>query len=742
MFAFMRKITIKVASSIIGFCLSVYRALKPEPERIYFCYNQSVHHIYHSLFIAIELSRCQNAPEVTVLSTSCEASGLIERELAAIPNNVHFIRIKHPWYGHTGFNVNWFVLLCRLCMHRPKAVVVSDYYDNVFRRLGVRTRWIYTFHGPENRGYTDPHIKDYDLILVPGPGELERLEEKAGKLDNYLIAGYSKFDFFHYHEPVPKSLFQDSKPVVLYNPHFDPSQSSFFDAGLDLLEELSRSGKYNVIFMPHPDLARKHPKLVRRATSSGNITLATRNKINLEYMACADIYITDVSSSAFEWLYFDKPVLFFNTKKGDRENESRYPVWACGKVLESVPSMLEAVFGALTVPEEFGERRRDMFKRTFANTEDRPSVICARAITAKLEKEQQKGQFFYGSDLGSRKAISSIAFSVASAISRDMPFCFIAAGADLSLFENGPHSFKRVNTLPFKRILSCTPLRWHHAWFTFFEWALFDLLASRHLEPYSPVYAQAGTALHIFKKAGKNGLLRILYTNSLHIDFVWELHRQESEITGFDDEWLGEALRKKILLEYEIADEIIMPSRLALETFLAAGIRKEKLRYMPVKTDHMPQCKKKIKTGDIFCILYVGRFTPQKGIHYLIKAFKELALPGTELMLFGAAPTRKLARWVNCLVQGSTNIFVQSGDVRQAYEQADVLVQPSLNDAWSRVVAEALACGLAVILTENTGSKELIREGENGYVIPIRDVGKIKEKIMLCYRSSREGRPC
>ncbi|MFH1093059.1 MAG: hypothetical protein V1739_02755 [Candidatus Omnitrophota bacterium] len=205
----------------------MYRKIKPIPQRIYFCYNQSIHHIYYSIFIAVELSNIQKEYEVVVFSTSSKASAIIESELASIPNNVRFIKIYHLGYNKINFSVNWFVFLCRLRMYRPKAIVVTDYFDNVFHQLLLKTSWIYCFHGPENRGYTHPHVKDYDLIILPGGRELDRIENRIGKINNYAVVGCSKFDYLYYHKVTPSNLFKEKNPVIIYNPHFEKTQSSF-----------------------------------------------------------------------------------------------------------------------------------------------------------------------------------------------------------------------------------------------------------------------------------------------------------------------------------------------------------------------------------------------------------------------------------------------------------------------------------------------------------------------------------
>lgn len=222
-----KKIIIKILALILVCFIEMYRKIKPIPQRIYFCYNQSIHHIYYSIFIAVELSNIQKEYEVVVFSTSSKASAIIESELASIPNNVRFIKIYHLGYNKINFSVNWFVFLCRLRMYRPKAIVVTDYFDNVFHQLLLKTSWIYCFHGPENRGYTHPHVKDYDLIILPGGRELDRIENRIGKINNYAVVGCSKFDYLYYHKVTPSNLFKEKNPVIIYNPHFEKTQSSF-----------------------------------------------------------------------------------------------------------------------------------------------------------------------------------------------------------------------------------------------------------------------------------------------------------------------------------------------------------------------------------------------------------------------------------------------------------------------------------------------------------------------------------
>ena len=54
------------------------------------------------------------------------------------------------------------------------------------------------------------------------------------------------------------------------------------------------------------------------------------------------------------------------------------------------------------------------------------------------------------------------------------------------------------------------------------------------------------------------------------------------------------------------------------------------------------------------------------------------------------------------------------------------------------VQVQAMACGLALISTENSGGRELIEEGHNGYITPIRNIEYLKNKILYLYNNRDE----
>ena len=64
--------------------------------------------------------------------------------------------------------------------------------------------------------------------------------------------------------------------------------------------------------------------------------------------------------------------------------------------------------------------------------------------------------------------------------------------------------------------------------------------------------------------------------------------------------------------------------------------------------------------------------------------------------------------------------------------QTDVLVLPSRPDSFGRVVGEAMATGLPTLVSEHVGAKEVLTEGENGWVVPAEDAGALAEQMRWC----------
>jgi glycosyltransferase involved in cell wall biosynthesis len=134
----------------------------------------------------------------------------------------------------------------------------------------------------------------------------------------------------------------------------------------------------------------------------------------------------------------------------------------------------------------------------------------------------------------------------------------------------------------------------------------------------------------------------------------------------------------------------------------------------------------------VFRILFVGQLSQRKGIKYLLEAVKQLRIPQLELTLVGGivGSGKGLIAYRDDF-QHVDN--VPHYEVHHYFQRADVFVYPSLHEGSAIAIYEALASGLPVITTPNSGS--VVRDGVDGFVVPIRDVDALTEKILALWEN-------
>jgi glycosyltransferase involved in cell wall biosynthesis len=122
-------------------------------------------------------------------------------------------------------------------------------------------------------------------------------------------------------------------------------------------------------------------------------------------------------------------------------------------------------------------------------------------------------------------------------------------------------------------------------------------------------------------------------------------------------------------------------------------------------------------------VLSVGRLVPEKGFDILVRASVGA---GVEVVLAGDGPERarllQLARELDVALTILGDI--PEDDVARRYAEADVFALLSLYETWGVVVNEAAASGLPLVLSDRVGAAyDLLRDGENGFLVPAGDVG-------------------
>ncbi|PYU14360.1 MAG: hypothetical protein DMG29_09805 [Acidobacteria bacterium] len=243
-------------------------------------------------------------------------------------------------------------------------------------------------------------------------------------------------------------------------------------------------------------------------------------------------------------------------------------------------------------------------------------------------------------------------------------------------------------------------------------------------------------AQRTFEGAKSLGTLCVLDQSIGHICTGLQLLREEAKLhPDFADslptkvpEWLIERCSQEALL----ADCVLSPSEYVRHSLIANGVEPARIAALPFGVDPERFQPPPERTEKTFRVLFVGQLSQRKGIKYLLEAFRNLRLPSAELVLVGnvAGSGKGLLRYRD-MFQHIPN--VPRAEVHHWFERADVFVYPSLHEGSALAIYEALACGLPIITTPNSGS--MVQDGIQGYIVPIRDVERLKEKILLLYEN-------
>ena len=300
----------------------------------------------------------------------------------------------------------------------------------------------------------------------------------------------------------------------------------------------------------------------------------------------------------------------------------------------------------------------------------------------------------------------------------------------------------------------------------FFISDLYDRLAVKKIVKSDIFVGWSSFSLHSLRKAKKLGALTILERGSSHIIYQNEVLRKEYKEFGVKPHLAHLKIIEKELKEYEEADYISIPSLFVKRTFLEYGVPENKLIQVPYGVD-LAQFRQIPKNDNVFRIIFAGGMSLRKGVHYLLQAFSELNLPNSELLLIGSIndEIKPFFRKYGVRYRGSTSQTLTSireeveprkikkntrtpknskityiGHIPQRelykyYSQGSVFAIMSIEEGLAMVQPQAMACGLPVICTTNTGGEDIVRDGKDGFVIPIRDVEKLKEKLVYLYEN-------
>lgn len=262
-----------------------------------------------------------------------------------------------------------------------------------------------------------------------------------------------------------------------------------------------------------------------------------------------------------------------------------------------------------------------------------------------------------------------------------------------------------------------------------------------HLSNINAVYGYEDEASHTFLAAKRRGIFCFYDLPIPFYKTAQAIQAEEAERFPELSESIQAIQESKWKLdrkeqELQLADHFFVASSMTQRSLLDVGIPTDKISVIPygAPIDYFtPQPK----PDTIFRVIFAGRSTPRKGVHYLLQAWKELKLPDSELVLVGG--NLMPSEWFSSYQDICRHIpSVPHFKLNSYYSSANVLVFPSLVEGFGLVLTEAMACGIPIITTPNTAGPDLITDGVEGFIIPIRDVEALKEKLEWCYLHPQE----
>ncbi len=261
------------------------------------------------------------------------------------------------------------------------------------------------------------------------------------------------------------------------------------------------------------------------------------------------------------------------------------------------------------------------------------------------------------------------------------------------------------------------------------EYPELKLLYPPVLEMLSWIYENEFTHIHV-ATPGPVGLTGLLIARILKLPIAGTYHTALPQYTGqlTGDHAMEELMWRFMIWFYNEMDQVYAPSQAFSDELAEKGVQRHKLRVYPRGVDvrqFTPAKRngfyKRFSLNGNTKMIYVGRISKEKNMPLLEQVILKLAerVPALDVVLVGDGPYREemqnnLKGVQNCVFTGT----LYGEDLAQAYASADFFVFPSTTDTFGKVILEAQASGLPVIVSDKGGPQENLVPGETGLVVP------------------------
>ena len=277
----------------------------------------------------------------------------------------------------------------------------------------------------------------------------------------------------------------------------------------------------------------------------------------------------------------------------------------------------------------------------------------------------------------------------------------------------------------------------------FWHNAQFDRWVASHLPAFGNLaFGYESSSLITFRRARDLGIPRVLYqpiacaeTAVALLDEERRRFPQLADTLRYN--WFPEEELERRREERQLANSILCASSFTRNSLLAAGVEPEKVFVEPYGVDQTVFAPSKERFPR-FSVAWASSFTQTKGIGYLLEALAREPVPGIELVLagypYGADAVTSYENRIRVRRLG----HISRPEIGTMMGQCHVHVFPTLVEGFGRNIIEAMASGLPVVTTSHCAGPDLIEDGVTGFIVPIRDVDAICERLAWIYDHPQE----
>ncbi len=273
--------------------------------------------------------------------------------------------------------------------------------------------------------------------------------------------------------------------------------------------------------------------------------------------------------------------------------------------------------------------------------------------------------------------------------------------------------------------------------------ARFDRWVARRWAAAADIYwGFQGSCLESLRAARVAGKIAVAEFATAHVTLAIRLLAAESEkhpewadsISNFRfPDWYRERLER----EPHEADFCVAASQFTRKSLTDVGVSEERVKLLPLGADLREFSPSPRRANGPFRVLFVGGVGQRKGIKYLLDAYRKIKNTSTELVIVG--PLMGSGKALDQYNGSYTYLGRLDQDrVIEEMRRCHVLVLPSVFEGFGLVIPEAMATGMPVIASTHSIGPEIVRDGQDGFVLEPDDVEGLAAKLAWLASHRRE----